>query len=40
MNFHTSANPGGEVRVNLCPQGGDNRFANQFYLINVCAPER
>ena len=40
LNFHTSANRGGEVRINLCPQGEDNRFANQFYLINVCAPGR
>ena len=40
LNFHTSANPGGEVRVNLCPEGEENRFANQFYLINVCAPGR
>ena len=40
MNFHTTANPGGEVRINMCPQGEDNRFANKFYQINVCAPGR
>ena len=40
LNFHTTTNPGGEVRINLCPQGADNRNANQFYLINVCAPGR
>ena len=38
LNFHTGANAGGEVRINLCPQGEDNRFANPFYLINVCSP--
>ncbi len=38
LNFHTTQNPGGEVRINLCPQGEDNRFANPFYLINVCSP--
>ena len=40
LNFHTAQNAGGEVRINLCPQGEENRFANQFYLINVCAPTR
>jgi hypothetical protein len=40
LNFHTTANPGGEVRINLCPQGEENRFGNQFYLINVCHPGR
>ena len=40
LNFHTTANPAGEVRVNLCPQGEDNRFANGLYQINVCAPGR
>jgi hypothetical protein len=40
LNFHTSANPGGEIRINLCPQGEENRFANQFYLINVCHPAK
>ena len=40
LNFHTGANPGGEVRINLCPQGEDNRYANPFYLINVCSPGR
>lgn len=40
LNFHTTANPGGEVRINLCPQGDQSRFANQFYLINVCAPTK
>ena len=38
LNFHTTANAGGEVRINLCPQGEENRYANTFYLINVCAP--
>lgn len=40
LNFHTSLNPGGEVRINLCPQGEQTRFANEFYLINVCHPSR
>ena len=40
LNFHTTANPAGEVRVNMCPQGEDNRFANTFYEINVCSPSR
>lgn len=40
LNFHTSANPGGEIRIQLCPQGEESRFANQFYLINVCHPAR
>lgn len=40
LNFHTAANPGGEIRINLCPQGEENRFANPFYLINVCHPGR
>ena len=40
LNFHTTLNPGGEMRINLCPQGEDNRFANQFYLINVCSPAK
>ena len=48
LNFHTTANRAGEIRVNLCPQGEsprvrgesreEGRFANQFYEINVCAP--
>lgn len=40
LNFHTSANPAGELRINLCPQGEQSRAANPFYLINVCAPQR
>ena len=40
LNFHTATNAGGEVRINMCPQGEDNRFANSFYQINVCAPGR
>ncbi len=44
LNFHTSGNRGGEVRINMCPQGAgqgpENRFANRFYQINVCAPRR
>ena len=40
LNFHTTGNPGGEVRIQLCPQGEENRFANPFYLINVCVPGR
>ena len=39
LNFHTTVNAGGEIRINLCPQGED-RFANTFYLINVCIPGR
>ena len=40
MNFHSTANPGGEVRINLCPQGTADRWANEFYHINVCTPGR
>lgn len=40
LNFHTTANPGGEVRINLCPQGPPGRAANPFYSINVCEPTR
>ena len=40
LNFHTTLNGGGEMRINLCPQGEENRFANPFYLINVCSPNR
>lgn len=40
LNFHTTANPGGEVRINLCPQGEESRNANSFYFINVCHPTR
>ena len=40
LNFHTTQNPGGEIRINLCPQGEESRFANPFYLINVCAQGR
>jgi hypothetical protein len=39
LNFHTTGNPGGEVRVNLCPTQ-DSRGGNPFYGINVCAPSR
>lgn len=37
LNFHTTANPGGEVRINLCPTS-DSRAGNPFFAINVCAP--
>jgi hypothetical protein len=41
LNFHTSQNPGGEVRINLCPQmAGEGRAANPFFSINVCEPTR
>ena len=39
LNFHTTANPGGEIRINLCPTA-DTRAANPFYGINVCAPNK
>ncbi len=39
LNFHTTANPGGEVRINLCP-ALDSRAGNPFYGINVCAPNK
>ena len=39
LNFHSSANPGGEVRIQLCPRGG-TRAANPFFAINVCDPTR
>jgi len=40
LNFHTTANPGGEIRINMCPQGPQGRAANPFYSINVCEPAR
>jgi hypothetical protein len=41
LNFHTATNPGGEIRINMCPQGAaEDRFANGLYQINVCAPGR
>lgn len=50
LNFHTTANRSGEIRINMCPQGERprtrddvnelGRFANQFYGINVCEPGR
>lgn len=40
LNFHTTANPGGELRIQLCPQGEESRNANSFYFINVCRPTR
>jgi hypothetical protein len=39
LNFHTTANPGGEIRINLCPTS-DSRGANPFFAINVCAPSK
>ena len=40
LNFHTTLNPGGEVRIPLCPQGPPGRAANPFFSINVCEPAR
>lgn len=43
LNFHTTANDGGEIRINMCPQGPQgtpSRSLNPFYGINVCVPER
>ncbi|MBI4266246.1 MAG: CHRD domain-containing protein [Acidobacteria bacterium] len=41
LNFHTTANPGGEVRINLCPQQAElGRAANPFFSINVCVADR
>ena len=40
INFHSTLNPGGEVRINMCPQGPGGRLANPFYAINVCEPGR
>ena len=37
LNWHTTASPGGALRVNLCPQ---NRAANTINSINVCAPQQ
>lgn len=39
LNFHTTANPGGELRINLCPTS-ESRAGNPFFSINVCAPSR
>jgi len=41
INFHTTANAGGEVRINLCPQSStEGRGANAFFGINVCTPNK
>jgi hypothetical protein len=34
LNWHTTANPGGALRVNLCPV---NRSANSINAIAICA---
>jgi hypothetical protein len=39
LNFHTTANPGGEIRMQMCPVG-TGRTANPFFMINVCDPGR
>ena len=39
LNFHTTQNPGGEIRINLCPTV-DSRSGNPFFGINVCAPNK
>lgn len=39
LNFHTTQNPGGEVRIQLCPTL-DSRAGNPFFGINVCAPAK
>lgn len=39
LNFHTTQNPGGEIRINLCPQS-DSRAGNPFFSINICAPAK
>ena len=39
LNFHSTQNPGGEIRINLCPQG-DGRVGNPFFAINVCIPDK
>lgn len=41
INFHTTANAGGEVRINMCPQSSaEGRAANPFFGINVCKPDK
>jgi hypothetical protein len=39
LNFHTTANPGGEIRINMCP-ATEGRAGNPFYGINVCTPSK
>jgi hypothetical protein len=39
LNFHTTQNPGGEIRINLCPTT-DSRAGNPFFSINICAPSK
>lgn len=39
LNFHTTSNPGGELRLQLCPQG-EGRHANPWFGINVCDPKQ
>jgi hypothetical protein len=40
INFHTTSNPGGEIRAQLCPQGERREDANPLYAVNVCAAGR
>jgi hypothetical protein len=40
LNFHSTQNPGGEIRIQMCPQGAEGRGANGFYSINVCVPDK
>jgi hypothetical protein len=39
LNFHTTQNPGGEIRIQLCPTL-DSRAGNAFFGINICAPSK
>jgi hypothetical protein len=39
LNFHTTANPGGELRMQLCP-AAEGRSGNAFFAINVCTPSK
>jgi hypothetical protein len=41
LNFHTTGHAGGEIRINMCPQGSaEGRAANPFFAINVSEPDR
>ena len=37
LNFHTTLNPSGEMRINMCPE---SRSANIFFAADVCHPDK
>ena len=37
LNFHTTLNPGGEMRINMCPE---SRASNTYTGVDVCHPDK